>query len=137
MAYSAKSSVYNFGAPRIYNRHCAHKFSDALDLGEILLDVLRIGILISPIHPKMPPKTKKRPAEDAQPENKIKKRKGNSQNDESLDVELGLNTLFQKMDNQLLADHLAQKLTRFGSDLSPVEISDLTLSGRSSQSPAK
>jgi protein CMS1 len=33
------------------------------------------------------------------------------------------------MDNQLLADHLAQKLSRFGSDLSAVEISDLTVSG--------
>lgn len=72
---------------------------------------------------------KKRAAEDVPAVKKGKKRKGNSQDDESLDMELGLNTLFQRMDNQLLADHLAQKLTRFGTDLSPVEVSDLTLPG--------
>jgi protein CMS1 len=79
--------------------------------------------------PKIPTKSKKRAAEDAPAAKKGKKRKGNKQDDESLDMELGLNTLFQRMDNQLLADHLAQKLTRFGTDLSPVEVSDLTLSG--------
>lgn len=73
----------------------------------------------------------KRAAEDAPASKKSKKkRKGNSQNDESLDTDLGVNTLFARMDNQLLADHLAQKTTRFGSDLSPVEIADLTLSGK-------
>ncbi|ENH71025.1 Protein cms1 [Fusarium oxysporum f. sp. cubense race 1] len=67
--------------------------------------------------------TKKRQAEDtpAQPKpKKSKKRKANAPDDELLDTELGLNTLFTKMDNQLLADHLAQKLGRFGTDLSAV-----------------
>jgi protein CMS1 len=76
--------------------------------------------------------TKKRQAEDtpAQPKpKKNKKRKANAPDDELLDTELGLNTLFTKMDNQLLADHLAQKLGRFGGDLSAVEISDMTVSG--------
>jgi hypothetical protein len=77
--------------------------------------------------------TKKRQAEDtpAQPKpKKSKKRKANAPDDELLDTELGLNTLFNKMDNQLLADHLAQKLGRFGTDLSAIEISDMTVSGR-------
>jgi protein CMS1 len=75
------------------------------------------------------PLTRKRAAEPV-PEAKKKKRKTKfSQDDETLDMELGLNTLFTRMDNQLLADHLAQKLSRFGSDLSSVEISDLTVSG--------
>jgi protein CMS1 len=76
-------------------------------------------------------KTRKRGAEDG-PSTvapKGKKRKGNMDKDESYDTELGINTTFARMDNQLLADHLLQKLTRFGSDLSPVEVSDLTISG--------
>ncbi|KAH8659600.1 U3-containing 90S pre-ribosomal complex subunit-domain containing protein [Ilyonectria robusta] len=75
--------------------------------------------------------SKKRQAEapaQAQQPKKSKKRKANAPDDDSLDVELGVNLLFTRMDNQLLADHLAQKLTRFGTDLSPVEISDLTMS---------
>ncbi|RGP71101.1 DNA rna dead deah box type [Fusarium longipes] len=80
--------------------------------------------------------TKKRQAEDtpAQPKpKKSKKRKANAPDDELLDTELGLNTLFTKMDNQLLADHLAQKLGRFGGDLSAVEISDMTVSASAIQ----
>jgi protein CMS1 len=76
---------------------------------------------------------KKRAAEDPAPEKKSKKKKRNAKfrEDESLDSELGLNTLFTRMDNNLLADHLAQKLTRFGTELSPVELSDLTVSANS------
>ncbi|KAI8675348.1 Protein CMS1 [Fusarium keratoplasticum] len=80
--------------------------------------------------------SKKRQAEDnpSQPKpKKNKKRKANAPDDDTLDTELGLNTLFTKMDNQLLADHLAQKLSRFGSDLSAVEISDLTVSANAIQ----
>ena len=50
--------------------------------------------------------------------------------DDFLDTELGVNTSFARMDNQLLADHLLQKLTRFGADLSPVEVSDMTIPGK-------
>jgi len=73
---------------------------------------------------------KRAAADDAAPSSKKakkKKSKANSQDDETLDTELGLNTLFSRLDNQLLADYLAQKTTRFGSDLSPVEIADLAL----------
>lgn len=73
--------------------------------------------------------SKKRAAEPAVETKKKKKKTKVSQDDEALDMELGLNTLFNRMDNQLLADHLAQKLSRFGGDLSSVELSDLTVSG--------
>lgn len=71
---------------------------------------------------------KKRRADDglSQPPKKSKKRA--KFQDEGLDSELGINTLFSRMDNQLLADHLAQKLSRFGAELSSIEVSDLTLS---------
>ncbi|KAL6893354.1 U3-90S pre-ribosomal complex subunit domain-containing protein [Trichoderma evansii] len=73
--------------------------------------------------------SKKRAAEDAAPAKKTKKRKSkHAAEDENLDSELGLNTLFAKMDSQLLADYHVQKLARFGTDLSPVELSDLALS---------
>lgn len=76
--------------------------------------------------------TKKRAAEgDVPPAKKAKKKKKqNSEEDDLLDTELSVNTLFSRMDNQLLADYLAQKTTRFGTDLSPVELSDLTVSGK-------
>lgn len=74
--------------------------------------------------------SKKRAAEDPAPAKKTKKRKSkHAVEDENLDAELGLNTLFAKMDSQLLADYHVQKLARFGTDLSPVELSDLALSG--------
>lgn len=74
--------------------------------------------------------SKKRTAEEAAPAKKAKKRKSkHAVDDESLDTELGLNTLFSKMDGQLLADYHAQKLARFGADLSPVELADLAISG--------
>ncbi|KAG5979209.1 hypothetical protein E4U43_006926, partial [Claviceps pusilla] len=74
-------------------------------------------------------------ASEVQHNNTKKKRKTKAQqeDDEALDMELGVNTLFTRMDNQLLADYLAQKLSRFGGDLSSVEISDLTVSASSIQ----
>ncbi|KAI9903604.1 hypothetical protein N3K66_000133 [Trichothecium roseum] len=78
--------------------------------------------------------SKKRAAEDAPTLKQAKKKKKNKSSnpeDESLDTELGVNTLFSRMDNQLLADYLAQKTSRFGSELSPIEIADLTVTAAS------
>ncbi|RDA96301.1 hypothetical protein CP533_1603 [Ophiocordyceps camponoti-saundersi (nom. inval.)] len=73
---------------------------------------------------------KKRPAASV-PEKKPKKRKSaqakGDPHDDALDTDLGINTLFARMDQQLLADHLAQKTARFGSDLSTVELNDLAI----------
>ncbi|KOS22408.1 Protein cms1 [Escovopsis weberi] len=73
---------------------------------------------------------KKRAAEDAAPvAKKVKKRKAKHPDDhDDLNAELGLNMLFAKMDGPLLADHIAQKLAKFGGDLSTVELSDMALS---------
>jgi protein CMS1 len=74
-------------------------------------------------------KSKKRSADGPALFKDGKRRKGKAKEDEMLDTELGLNKTFSRMDNQLLGDHLAQKTSRFGSDLSSVELSDLTVPG--------
>ncbi|KAK3330940.1 U3-containing 90S pre-ribosomal complex subunit-domain containing protein [Apodospora peruviana] len=71
-------------------------------------------------------RNRKRPAQDDG--GLKKKRKKVRQDDGDLDTEAGLNLAFARMDGQLLADHIAQKTTRFGTDLSPVELSDLYIS---------
>lgn len=77
----------------------------------------------------------KRPAPDAggssgTTNKKKRKRMHQHEQDEAdLDVEAGLNKAFQRMDSQLLADHVAQKTTRFATDLSTVELADLYISG--------
>ncbi len=53
---------------------------------------------------------------------------GRWEDDSLLDTEVGLNRAFAGMTSQLLADHLSQKTARFGTDLSPVELSDLYIS---------
>lgn len=74
-------------------------------------------------------KSKKRKAQD-EPQTTTKKTKPSKQehDDSLLDLEAGVNTTFAKMDPQLLADHVARQTKRFGTDLSPVELSDLYIS---------
>ncbi|KAM7187129.1 U3-containing 90S pre-ribosomal complex subunit domain containing protein [Naviculisporaceae sp. PSN 640] len=77
-------------------------------------------------------KTRKRPLEDDEGSRKKKKKQKKVRQDEGdLDAEAGLNLAFARMDGQLLADHIAQKTTRFGTDLSTVELSDLYISANS------
>ncbi|KAK4124949.1 hypothetical protein N657DRAFT_570029 [Parathielavia appendiculata] len=76
--------------------------------------------------------TKKRKLQDDdKPRKKQKKHKKVREDEDDLDVEAGLNRAFERMDGQLLADHIAQKTRRFGADLSPVELSDLYISANS------
>ena len=76
--------------------------------------------------------SRKRAATDDSGEKKKKRRKKNVRPDEGdLDTEAGLNKAYERMDSQLIADHIAQKTTRFGTELSPVELSDLYISGAS------
>ncbi|KAK3906601.1 U3-containing 90S pre-ribosomal complex subunit-domain containing protein [Staphylotrichum tortipilum] len=73
--------------------------------------------------------TKKRKIQDDdKPRKKQKKQKKVRDDEGDLDMEAGLNRGFERMDGQLLADHIAQKTRRFGTDLSPVELSDLYIS---------
>lgn len=95
-------------------------------------------------------KSAKRPAPDADAEKKPRKRKATApvaaapsgttnkkkrkkmhqeQDEADFDIEAGLNRAFEKMDSQLLADHIAQRMTRFAGDLSSVELADLYISG--------
>lgn len=78
-------------------------------------------------------KASKRPAEGGSSATASKKKRKrmhqNEQDEADFDVEAGLNKAFERMDGQLLADHLAQKTSRFGTDLSSVELSDLYISG--------
>jgi protein CMS1 len=73
-------------------------------------------------------KQKKRAREDdggARP----KRRKAAFEQEElDFDLEAGLNKKLAFLDSMLLADHLAQKTRRFGTDLKPVELSALDIS---------
>jgi protein CMS1 len=75
-------------------------------------------------------KPKKRPLEDDAGGNKSQKRRKSifEQQDIDLDLEAGLNKKLAHLDNMLMADHIAQKTRRFGSDLRPVELSALDIS---------
>lgn len=73
-------------------------------------------------------KSRKRPSKDESGSNKKKRRRA-QEDDADIDTQAGLNKAFERMDGQLLADHLAQKTRRFGTDLSSIELSDLDISG--------
>ena len=81
--------------------------------------------------------TRKRSLQDNDAPAKRKRRKvpkGVREEDEGdLDVEAGLNKAFERMDSQLVADHVAQRTNRFGTDLSSVELADLYISGEERQ----
>ncbi|KAI8627866.1 U3-containing 90S pre-ribosomal complex subunit-domain containing protein [Xylariaceae sp. FL1651] len=72
-------------------------------------------------------KSKKRAREDDAGSRKRRK-SAFEQDDQDLDLEAGLNKKIALLDNMLLADHLAQKTRRFGTDLKPVELSALDIS---------
>ncbi|RWA14172.1 hypothetical protein EKO27_g907 [Xylaria grammica] len=72
-------------------------------------------------------KSKKRAREDDGGSRKRKK-SAFEQEDLDLDLDAGLNKKIALLDSMLLADHLAQKTRRFGTDLKPVELSALDIS---------
>ncbi|KAI0534401.1 U3-containing 90S pre-ribosomal complex subunit-domain containing protein [Xylaria digitata] len=72
-------------------------------------------------------KSKKRAREDDGGSRKRKK-SAYEQEDLDLDLDAGLNKKIALLDSMLLADHLAQKTRRFGTDLKPVELSALDIS---------
>ncbi|KAI0967839.1 U3-containing 90S pre-ribosomal complex subunit-domain containing protein [Xylaria arbuscula] len=72
-------------------------------------------------------KPKKRAREDDSGSRKRRK-SAYEQEDADLDLEAGLNKKIASLDSMLLADHLAQKTRRFGTDLKPVELSALDIS---------
>jgi protein CMS1 len=61
-------------------------------------------------------------------DNNSRSKNGNVTNEE-LDFTAGINRALARMDNQLLADHIAQRTRRFESDLSSVELEDKHIPG--------
>jgi len=59
---------------------------------------------------------------------KIKSKKFTEEEDE-LDIGAGINRAFSHMDNQLLADHVAQRTRKYESDLSSIELEDKHIPG--------
>jgi protein CMS1 len=76
---------------------------------------------------KTPSKKRKRGSEDAPKKSKSKKSK--AQDEDELDIEAGINRAFSHMDNQLLADYVAQRTRKYESDLSMIELEDKYLPG--------
>lgn len=70
----------------------------------------------------------KRRSRDEEGGPRKRRRPGFEQDETLFDTDAGVNRGIALMDNQLLADHLAQKTSRLGTDLSPIELSDLYIS---------
>jgi len=57
------------------------------------------------------------------------KSKKNAIEEDELDIDLGINKAFSHMDNQLLADYIAQRTRKYESDLSSIELDDKHIPG--------
>ena len=58
----------------------------------------------------------------------VKKQRTAAEEDD-LDLSMGINKSFAHMDSRLLADYVAQRIRKFESDLSSVELEDRCISG--------
>lgn len=81
-------------------------------------------------------KRKRNQDEEHAPKNTAKKATKKTNNkkaklieNDDLDVESGINKAFSHMDNQLLADYVAQGTRKYESDLSTIELEDKYLPG--------
>lgn len=61
---------------------------------------------------------------------KKSKSKKNAVEEDELDIEIGINKAFSHMDNQLLADYIAQRTRKYESDLSSIELEDKHIPGK-------
>lgn len=103
-------------------------FAEA-DLQEPLLERLSF----SP-EPSATPSSKKRKRGVEEPATKKiakkpKTKKAKEAQDDELDIEAGINNAFSHMDNQLLADYIAQRTRKYESDLSSIELEDRYIPG--------
>lgn len=73
---------------------------------------------------KSKPSTKKRKRATEDVPKKAKSKKAKSEEEDELDIEAGINRAFAHMDNQLLADYVAQRTRKYESDLSMIELED-------------
>jgi protein CMS1 len=58
-----------------------------------------------------------------------KTKKSKAIEEDEIDFELGINNAFSHMDNQLLADYLAQRTRKYQDDLSTIELEDKYIPG--------
>lgn len=72
-------------------------------------------------------KSKKRPRNDEITSRKRRKQ-AYEEEEEYLDLEAGVNKKISMIDSLLLADHYSKKIRRFGTELKPVELSQLDIS---------
>jgi len=75
-------------------------------------------------------KRKRVPEKSEKQEKKAKRKKAKATEDEELDIDAGINTAFSHMNNQLLADYIAQRTRKYESDLSSVELEDKYIPGK-------
>lgn len=79
-----------------------------------------------------PSKKRKRGEAEQAPKKAAKKaktKKAKAVEEDELDLEAGINKAFSHMDNQLLADYVAQRTRKYESDLSSIELEDKYLPG--------
>ncbi|KAI1825002.1 U3-containing 90S pre-ribosomal complex subunit-domain containing protein [Xylaria intraflava] len=81
-----------------------------------------------PVGSQAPKAKSKKRARDDEGGARKRRKPAFEQEDLDLDLEAGLNKKIALLDSMLLADHLAQKTRRFGTDLKPVELSALDIS---------
>jgi hypothetical protein len=84
---------------------------------------------------KARPKKRARNEEGGREARKRRRKSAFEHEDLDLDLEAGLNKKIGSLDSMLLADHFAQKTRRFGTDLTPVELSALDISRKASSQP--
>lgn len=60
---------------------------------------------------------------------KSKSKKGKADEEDEIDTEAGINKAFSHMDNQLLADYVAQRTRKYETELSLVELEDKYIPG--------
>jgi protein CMS1 len=74
-------------------------------------------------------KKRKRGVVSADKAAKKSKSKKNVVEEDELDIDKGINRAFSHMDNQLLADYIAQRTRKYESDLSSIELEDKHIPG--------
>jgi protein CMS1 len=62
-------------------------------------------------------------------EQQLRKRNHSTTENEEIDLTMGINRIFARMNNHLLADYVAQRTRKFEDDLSPVERDDRYIAG--------
>ncbi len=101
------------------------------DFQEPLLE--RLSVTPEPDSKSADPTSKKRKRgvveQGAKKAAKKTKSKKNAVDEDELDIEVGINKAFSHMDNQLLADYIAQRTRKYESDLSSIELEDKHIPG--------